>query len=67
MNTENRISRPLEALDVDLLNKNLLQLFAGEETEFPIFDFKKGGRLDKGRILQIERKKHPRYGRYPWP
>ncbi len=44
----------LEALDVDLLNKNLLQLFSGEETEFPVFDFKKGGRLEKGRVLQMK-------------
>ena len=44
----------LNALDVPLLNKNLLQLFSGAETEFPIFDFKKGGRLEKGRLLKMD-------------
>lgn len=44
----------LGALDIPLLNENLLQLFRGEETEFPIFDFKKGGRQEQGRILKME-------------
>ncbi|MDA3955901.1 nucleoside kinase [Oceanispirochaeta sp.] len=44
----------LDALDVDLLNKNLVQLFSGKETEFPIFDFKKGGRQKRGRILSMQ-------------
>lgn len=44
----------LYALDVNLLNQNLLDFFNGEEVEFPIFDFKKGGRLEKGRILKNE-------------
>ncbi|MBF9015661.1 MULTISPECIES: nucleoside kinase [unclassified Oceanispirochaeta] len=44
----------LGALDVPLLNKNLLQLFKGEETEFPVFDFKKGGRQEQGRILKMD-------------
>ena len=57
----------LEALDVDLLNKNLLQLFRGEETEFPIFDFKKGGRLEKGRSHPDEREKHYCDGGNPRP
>ncbi|MDC7221843.1 MAG: nucleoside kinase [Spirochaetales bacterium] len=44
----------LEALDVPLLNQNLLDLFAGKEAEIPIFNFKKGGRQDKGRLLKLE-------------
>jgi len=45
----------LEALDVPLLNENLLDLFAGKETEIPIFDFKVGGlRKEKGRMLKME-------------
>jgi uridine kinase len=43
----------LDALDIPLLNNNLLQLFSGEKTEFPIFDFKKGGRLEEGMQLQM--------------
>ena len=44
----------LNALDIPLLNENLQQLFGGGETEFPIFDFKKGGRLEKGRMLRMD-------------
>ena len=44
----------LEALDVPLLNSNLVQLFSGKETEFPIFDFKKGGRQEHGRLLTMQ-------------
>ncbi len=44
----------LEALDVPLLNDNLTRLFKGEETEIPVFDFKKGGRLDTGRKLRMQ-------------
>lgn len=45
----------LEALDVDLFNRNLENLFAGKETEIPIFDFKKVcGRLDKGRKISLD-------------
>lgn len=44
----------LGALDVPLLNENLLQLFRGEETEFPIFDFKRGGRQEQGRLLRMD-------------
>jgi uridine kinase len=45
----------LEALDVDLFNKNLEDLLAGREAEIPIFDFKKvGGRLDKGRTIHLD-------------
>lgn len=45
----------LEALDVPLLNENLLDLFAGKETEIPVFDFKAGGiRKEEGRKLRME-------------
>jgi len=45
----------LEALDVDLFNQNLTDLFTGRETEVPIFDFKKvGGRLPEGRRLRLD-------------
>jgi len=44
----------LEALDVPLLNEKLLQLFSGKETEFPVFDFRKGHRLEKGRMLKMD-------------
>jgi uridine kinase len=45
----------LEALDLDLFNSNLEDLFAGKETEIPIFDFKKtGGRLQEGRKISLD-------------
>ncbi|MDC7223496.1 MAG: nucleoside kinase [Spirochaetales bacterium] len=44
----------LEALDVPLLNQNLLDLFADKEAEIPIFNFKKGGREEKGRRLKLK-------------
>lgn len=44
----------LEALDVPLLNKNLIRLFENKEVEFPIFDFKIGGRRETGKILKME-------------
>jgi uridine kinase len=45
----------LEALDVELFNRNLEDLFAGRETEIPIFDFKKiGGRLEEGRKVHLD-------------
>ena len=45
----------LDALDVPLFNRNLNDLFAGRETEIPIFDFKKlGGRLEAGRKISLE-------------
>ena len=45
----------LEALDIDHFNRNLKDLFAGKETEIPIFDFKKvGGRLEKGRTIRLD-------------
>ncbi|RKX73584.1 MAG: nucleoside kinase, partial [Spirochaetes bacterium] len=45
----------LEALDIDHFNRNLKDLFAGRETEIPIFDFKRvGGRLEKGRTIRLD-------------
>jgi len=45
----------LEALDIDIFNQNLKDLLAGEETEIPIFDFKRvGGRLKQGRKIQLD-------------
>ncbi|MDR1180132.1 MAG: nucleoside kinase [Spirochaetales bacterium] len=38
----------ITALDVELLNKHLLALFAGEEIEIPSFDFKTGKRKTLG-------------------
>ncbi|MBU0935032.1 MAG: nucleoside kinase [Spirochaetes bacterium] len=44
----------LEALDVPYLNEQLLQLFAGEEVELPIYDFKAGARRVSGRRIRME-------------
>ncbi|MBT1248768.1 MULTISPECIES: nucleoside kinase [unclassified Thermosipho (in: thermotogales)] len=44
----------LEAIDIDLFNKNLLDLFEGKEVEIPKFDFNLGKRK-KGKILKIEK------------
>jgi len=44
----------LEALDVDLFNRNLLDLFKGKEVEIPRYDFKIGKRM-KGRRLRIDK------------
>jgi uridine kinase len=38
----------LEALDIDLLNEQLLALFAGEEVEIPSYDFKVSRRREAG-------------------
>lgn len=44
----------LEAIDIELFNKNLLDLFNGRETEIPKYDFKSGKRRP-GRRLKIDR------------
>ena len=44
----------LHAMDLDLLNRQLNQLLAGEEVETPIFDFKKGVRSDSGKRMRLE-------------
>ena len=44
----------LEALDVPLLNKNLIRLFNGDEVECPVYDFKMGGRRETGKKLVMD-------------
>jgi uridine kinase len=43
----------LEALDIELLNNNLLDLFSGKKVEIPSFDFKTGSRKKGGRKLHL--------------
>lgn len=43
----------LEALDVEYLNEQLVELFAGKEIELPTFDFKLGARRPSGRKLKL--------------
>jgi uridine kinase len=43
----------LEALDVPLLNRNLIKLFKDREAEFPVYDFKIGGRREVGKTLHM--------------
>jgi uridine kinase len=43
----------LEALDVDLLNEQLLKLFAGEEVEIPSYDFRQSRRREAGAGTRI--------------
>jgi uridine kinase len=43
----------LEALDVELLNEQLLALFRNEEVELPIYDFKSGSRRNVGRKIKL--------------
>lgn len=44
----------LEALDLKLFNRHLVQLIQGEEVEVPVFDFKRGCRTWVGRRLKVE-------------
>lgn len=44
----------LEALDLQLFNRQLVQLIQGAEVEVPVFDFKKGERIWVGRRLRVE-------------
>ena len=46
----------LYSLNIDLLNKHLLQLFEGKEVEIPIFDFKTGKPKDTGTPLQLTKR-----------
>jgi uridine kinase len=47
----------LEALDVSLLNEQLLSLLDGKEITLPIYDFKNGRRKEKGgRRIHLERR-----------
>jgi len=43
----------LEALDVEYLNEQLVELFEGKEVELPSFDFKTGERKPSGKRLQL--------------
>ena len=42
----------VDALDIDLFNKNMADLIAGEEVQLPKFDFKLGHRVP-GRVLRV--------------
>lgn len=44
----------VEALDIDLFNKQLLALIQGEEVEVPVFDFKIGKRIP-GKKVRVEK------------
>ena len=46
----------LEAIDIDLFNKNMLQLLNGEEIEVPKFSFEKGKRYYNGEKLSVKKK-----------
>lgn len=43
----------LEALDVPLFNKNLIDLFSGKEVEIPEYDFKTGSRKPQGTSFKM--------------
>lgn len=44
----------LRAIDVELLNQNLLDLFSGEKVEIPVYDFKSGTRKYTGKTVKME-------------
>jgi uridine kinase len=43
----------LEALDVEYLNEQLVELFDGREIELPLYDFKSGTRKSSGKRLRL--------------
>ncbi len=43
----------LEALDIEYLNEQLVQLFRGQEIELPSFDFRTGNRKPSGKKLRL--------------
>lgn len=43
----------IEALDLELLNKNLTDLIAGEEVEIPVYNFVTGEREEKGVKMKV--------------
>lgn len=43
----------LHALDIPKLNSDLNRLFAGDEVELPVFNFKTGEREKQGKLLQL--------------
>lgn len=44
----------LEAMDVELLNRQLADLLAGREVELPRFDFKEGRKVFEGTMMKLE-------------
>lgn len=48
----------LEAIDLELLNEDLIKLLEGEEVELPKFNFKTGKREMSGRKIQVD-EQHP--------
>lgn len=44
----------LEALDIELLNQNLVDLFDGKEVEIPCYNFDIGERYYNGTMMQLE-------------
>ena len=45
----------LEAIDVELFNRDMLDLLAGKRVELPVFNFKTGLREYRGDFLQLEK------------
>ncbi len=45
----------LEALDIPLLNEQLMQMFEGKEVKVPTYDFKKGEPYFSGRTIKLEK------------
>ncbi len=45
----------LEALAVEQLNKDLVDLFAGKEISLPAYDFNEGKRYDSGKKMKLEK------------
>ena len=43
----------LEAIDIELFNRNMTDLLAGKEVDMPVFNFKTGKKEYKGNILQL--------------
>lgn len=48
----------LEAIDLDLFNRDLIALLQGEEVELPKFNFKLGRSEKSGRVIRVD-KDHP--------
>lgn len=44
----------IEAVDLELFNDDMLDLLEGETIELPIFDFKSGKRVYKGKFLKLD-------------
>lgn len=45
----------IEAIDLQLLNEDLIKLLHGEKVQIPVFNFEKGIREKRGNYLQIEK------------